>query len=126
MADSLLVNSVLEAHLSAIAERDLEAYSATIHDDVIVVLPNGKRLEGRQAVEGFHRDWFADLDWTQEMRQVSLVETAGTLVAIYEADYHDVDRDGAPIHARNVVSLVFAKEPEGWLLVHDQNTRLPG
>ncbi len=28
------------------------------------------------------------------------------------------------MHARNLVSLVFTRAPEGWLLVHDQNTRL--
>ncbi|WP_336206965.1 YybH family protein [Nonomuraea sp. LPB2021202275-12-8] len=88
--------STLDAHLAAIAQRDLKAYAATLHDDVVVVLPSGRLLEGRQAVEDFHRDWFADLDWSQEMRQVSLVEAAGTVVALFEADYRDVDEAGEP------------------------------
>ncbi|RJL31968.1 YybH family protein [Bailinhaonella thermotolerans] len=117
--------SVVQIHLAAIADRDLKAYSATLHDDVIVVLPNGNRLEGRRSVEDFHREWFADLDWTQELHPLSLVETEGTLSALFEADYRDVDASGAPIHKRNLVSLVFTRTAEGWLLLHDQNTPLP-
>lgn len=112
--------TTLDAHLVAIAGRDLGAYSATLHDDVIVVLPNGSRLEGRKAVEDFHREWFSDLDWTQEMRLVWSKETEGTMVAVYEAEYHD----GGDYRARNLVSLVFTRAGEDWLLLHDQNTRL--
>ncbi|MEV0583179.1 nuclear transport factor 2 family protein [Nonomuraea sp. NPDC050310] len=115
----------LQAHLAALTARDLAAFTATLHEEVVVVLPNGSRLEGRQAVTDFHRDWFADLDWTQELTPLSVIETAGTLVATYEADYCDVDAQGAPIHARNVLSLVFTHGPDGWSLLHDQNTRLP-
>ncbi|NRQ39134.1 SnoaL-like domain-containing protein [Nonomuraea sp. NN258] len=115
---------LIEAHLKAISERDLPAYTATLHDDVVVVLPNGGRLEGRQAVEDFHRDWFADLDWTQDLTRVAYVETDGTAVATYEADYRDVDGSGAPIHARNLLCMIFTRTAEGWLLLHDQNTRL--
>ncbi|WP_327088244.1 nuclear transport factor 2 family protein [Nonomuraea sp. NBC_01738] len=113
------MTNALKTHLDAVSGRDLAAYSATIHDDVLVVLPNGSRLEGRAAVEDFHREWFADLDWTQEMTPVWTKETDGTLVAAYEADYRDGD-----YHARNLVTLVFTRVGEDWLLIHDQNTRL--
>ncbi|MBB5075666.1 YybH family protein [Nonomuraea sp. NPDC059023] len=109
----------IEAHLAAIAGRDLEAYAETLHDDVIVVLPNGKTLEGREAVLEFHREWFSELDWTQKMCRIWEKETEGTLVSVYEADYHEGD-----YHARNLVSLVFTRVGDAWLLLHDQNTRL--
>lgn len=113
------MTNTLDVHLAAIAGRDLDGYAATLHDDVIVVLPNGSLIQGRDAVLDFHREWFKDLDWSQEMSMVSVVETETTLVGVYEADY----RDG-PLHKRNLVSLVFTLVDGSWLLLHDQNTPL--
>lgn len=115
----------IDQHLSAIRNRDLTSYAATLHDDVLVVLPTGTRFEGRAAVEDFHRDFFADPDWSQAMTEVRLTVTESTASALYEAVYRDVGPDGTPILARFLVGLVFVLTDSGWLLLHDQCTPLP-
>jgi uncharacterized protein (TIGR02246 family) len=111
-------------HLDAIRNRDLDAYVATLHEDVLVVLPTGTRFEGRAAVTEFHRDFFADPDWTQAMTEVRFVATDATVSALYEAEYRDVDPAGVPFTSRFLVGLVFVRAGDGWLLLHDQCTPL--
>lgn len=115
----------LDEHLRAIAERDLAAYTATLHEDVTLILPTGARREGREAVTDFHRDFFADHDWTQDFRPVRTIATPGAVTAVYDVDYRDVDMAGAPIRKNFLVSLVFVRADGQWLLFHDQCTPLP-
>jgi uncharacterized protein (TIGR02246 family) len=116
--------SAVARHLAAIADRDLPAYAATLHDDVLVVLPTGAQLHGRAAVVDFHRDFFADLDWSQELAEVRFVATDDTISTLHEATYRDVDRVGEPVLKRFLVGLVFTQNDGEWLLLHDQCTQL--
>jgi ketosteroid isomerase-like protein len=50
------------------------------------------------------------------------VSAGDTEVAMFLADYHDVDDEGAPVHRRNRLAMVFVRHGDGWLLLHDQNT----
>jgi uncharacterized protein (TIGR02246 family) len=116
--------SAVARHLAAIADRDLAAYAATVHDDVLVVLPTGARLDGRAAVLDFHRDFFADPDWSQEMVEVRFVATDDTISTLHEATYRDIDGAGEPVLKRFLVGLVFTQKDTEWLLLHDQCTPL--
>lgn len=117
--------TAVDRHLSAIQNRDLSAYSATLHDDVLVILPTGARFEGRAAVEEFHREFFADPDWSQSMTELRFVAMDTAASTLYEAEYRDVDAAGQPITKRFLVGLVFVREGQEWLLLHDQCTPLP-
>lgn len=114
--------AAIARHLGAIAARDLDGYAATLHDDVVVVLPTGRTLAGRAAVVEFHREFFADLDWTQDLTERSTTVGEHTARALYEAEYRDVDPAGAPIHTRYLIGFVFARVGDEWLLLHDQRT----
>ena len=113
----------VERHLAAVRERDLDGFLATVHDDVSVVLVNGRLVEGREAVAAFHRDWFADPDWSWSLSPVRLRTAGDTGVALFAVDYRDLDGNGQPYELRYLLSLSFARQDGGaWLLLHDQNT----
>jgi len=46
----------------------------------------------------------------------------GTGVAVFAADYHDLDGEGRPYELSYLLTLVFVRDGEHWLLLHDQNT----
>ncbi|MFI5493894.1 YybH family protein [Actinoplanes sp. NPDC051859] len=112
----------LEQHLATISARDLAAFLATVHDDVSLIAPNGRLLAGRAEVGDFHRGWFADPDWSWTLEPLRRTEAGDTGIAAYAVTYHDLDADGRPYTMNYVLTLVFARVAETWLLLHDQNT----
>jgi uncharacterized protein (TIGR02246 family) len=112
----------VDLHLAAIAQRDPDAYLATVHDDVALIAPNGKLLAGRDEMAAFHRDWFADPDWRWDLTALRHTVAGDTGIAVLSVDYHDLDSDGAPYSMSYVLSLVFVRSGDSWLLLHDQNT----
>ena len=112
--------TAVERHLRAVTERNLDDYLATVHDDVSVVLLNGRTIEGRRAVGDFHRDWFADPDWS--WRLTPLTSSAGTGEALFAVEYHDLDQHGTPYELRYLLALTFTRRDGTWLLLHDENT----
>jgi uncharacterized protein (TIGR02246 family) len=115
-------DETLRAHLRAVEGRDLEGFVRTVADDAVVILPNGKVVAGRDAIEAFHRDWFADPDWSFEAAVERTVETPGMALAVTRVHYRDVDPGGAPYERTYHLGLVFVLRDGAWLLVHDQNT----
>jgi uncharacterized protein (TIGR02246 family) len=113
---------VVDLHLAAIAQRELDGYLATVHDDVALITPTGKLLAGRDEVAAFHQDWFNDPDWRWELAVLRLTVVGDTGVAVLSVDYHDLDSDGVPYSMSYVLSLVFIRSAGDWLLLHDQNT----
>ena len=115
----------VERHLEAVGKRDLDAYLATVHDDVSLIMPNGRLVEGRAAVGAFHREWFDDPDWSWALSPVRSAAAGDTGVAVVAVEYHDVDGAGQAYTMRYLLSLTFARRDGTWLLLHDQNTPTP-
>jgi uncharacterized protein (TIGR02246 family) len=109
-------------HLDTINGRDLDGYAATLHDDVVLVLPTGTTFVGKEAVVDFHREFLADPDWTQDLTERTTTVGEHTARALYEADYRDVDGAGEPLQQRYLVAFVFVSVGGQWLLLHDQCT----
>ena len=112
----------VDHHLTTIADRDIEAFLATVHDDVSLVAPDGRVIAGRAEVAAFHRDWFADPDWSWTLEPLRRVRAGDTGIAVQAVTYHDLDGQGQAYTLRYVLTLVFARVGGTWLLVHDQNT----
>jgi uncharacterized protein (TIGR02246 family) len=112
----------VKRHLAAVTERDLNGYLDTVHEDVSLVLPNGRLVEGRAAVGEFHREWFDDPDWSWQLSPVRSAADGETGVALYRVEYHDLDGEGRPYTMRYLLSLTFGRKDGAWLLLHDQNT----
>jgi uncharacterized protein (TIGR02246 family) len=114
--------TAVDRHLTAVTERDLDSYLATVHDDVTLVTLNGRVVKGRQAVGDLHRDWFADPDWSWQLTGLHTSETGDAGTALFTVDYNDLDRAGKPYSLRYLLGLTFARGNGTWLLLHDQNT----
>jgi len=115
--------AALDAHLAAIAARDLDGFKATITngDDLVVIFPNGAALTTTAEVVGFHEEWFADADWVWEPAVVNIIEGADMTMALLKYDYRD-SAEGEP--RSSWLALVFKLEGGEWRLVHDQNTSI--
>ncbi|GAA3018478.1 nuclear transport factor 2 family protein [Streptosporangium longisporum] len=115
-------DEALALHLKAIDERDLDGYLETVHQDATLILPNGTLLTGKDEIAKFHREWFADQDWSMSSETVRVSETGDSAFALLAVAYNDVDPEGAPYRKTYHLTLVFARSDGRWLLVHDQNT----
>jgi uncharacterized protein (TIGR02246 family) len=120
------LDEALQEHLSALQRKDLAAYAATLADEVVLILPDGSVLDGKAAVVELHREMFADDSWTQE-RTVRRVLTAGsTGWVLIEYRFVVVDAEGQVVSDRRAYfTLTYALVEDRWLVIADQNTRLP-
>ncbi|GAA0581951.1 hypothetical protein GCM10010172_78750 [Paractinoplanes ferrugineus] len=112
----------VDRHLAAVTERDLETYLASVHEDVTLVMLNGRVVRGRREVGAFHENWFVDPDWSWQLSKQHSSESGDTGIALFTVDYHDVDHSGKPYSMRYLLGLTFARTDGTWLLLHDQNT----
>ena len=114
--------AAVNAHLAAIGRRDLDGYLATVHPDATLIMPDGRLLTGRDEIAAMHREWFGDPDWSWELDLRHTATAGGAGVAIFAADYHDLDGKGQPYELSYLLTLVFVRAGDAWLLLHDQNT----
>lgn len=115
------LQTTVDAYVSAVGSRELAGIEATItsHDDLPLIFPDGTSYSTRQEYVDFHREWFADPDWTMEMEPVSLTVRDGLGIALMHTTYTDA---AGPRQA--LLTLTFARESGEWRLVFDQNTRI--
>ena len=113
--------SQLRGHLGAVVSRDLDLLVSTLDQDVVVIFPNGSMLKGKQEVADFHREWFADPEWTFEPEIIRIDFGASRASALVRYTYRD-NAEAAP--RSTFLSLQFRRRGDEWLLFHDQNTRI--
>lgn len=121
------LRSAVEAHLAAIPSRDLDGLLATIteHDELTLIFPDGEKLDTRQQYIDFHKQWFADGNWTFQAEIVDLVEAPDMGLALVRYRYDASNPDGSPRSNTSWLALTFRLENDGaWRLVFDQNTRI--
>lgn len=116
---------LLEAHLAAISGRNLDALLPTLTrgNDLILLSPDGKKLDTRQQFVDLHREWFASKDegkWQGEI--VRTRESAELAHALVRYRYSSRQPDGRMRISENWLTLTFALEDGAWRLVFDQNT----
>jgi uncharacterized protein (TIGR02246 family) len=115
-------SEALTQHLRAIGDRDVDGYLDTVHQDATLILPNGTLLSGKDEIAKFHREWFADQDWSLKSETVRVSQTGDSAFALLAVVYDDLDPEGTPYRKTYHLTLVFARSGGRWLLVHDQNT----
>ena len=105
----------LDAHLAAIAARDIDAFKPTVstRDDVHLVFPEGDVIETTEGFLGFHEEWFKDPNWRMEGEDMA--------AAYMKYNYRD-KADDEPRAAW--LLLLFQLEDGEWRLIHDHNTRI--
>jgi ketosteroid isomerase-like protein len=121
--------ATLDEHLQAIRDRDLPALLATLPADRLnLIMADGRRITTVAEFAALHRDWFASPTWTLGTELVDLIETADLGVAVLRLDYRDDPPGADPIRAVSLLTLIFARQGDRWVMVLDQNTpiKAPG
>src|SRR4051812_41573797 len=113
----------LDKHLQAIQDRDLPALVETLPADELVLIMSDGQLRRRVAdFVDAHRGWFAGKTWKLGTELVSVREGADLGIAVLHLDYRDSPPGGQPIRETSYLTLVFARQGDRWVMVHDQNT----
>jgi ketosteroid isomerase-like protein len=117
--------AAVEAHLAAIAARDMDALLPTLTggNDLTMIAPNGYKFDTRQQYVDFHRQWFATKDDGKLAAEiVRLIESPALAHSLIKYRYSSKDNAGKPQVINSWLTLTFALEDGSWRLVFDQNT----
>ncbi len=109
----------LNDHLEAIASRNIERFSRTLHRDVRLVGPTGSIIHGYDDAVAAHRGWFAEEGWSFEPTTLWLDQRADAAWALTSVRYIA----GGALN-RFLLFLLFVSTADGWKLMYDQNTPL--
>jgi hypothetical protein len=114
----------IEKHLNAIRDRNLPALLETLpdEDDMLLIMSDGRMVHSVREFVELHRDWFASTTWSIDAEPVHTIETPDLGIAVLCLDYRDTPRDAAPIRENSLLTLVFARRGQHWVMVQDQNT----
>jgi ketosteroid isomerase-like protein len=113
----------LERHLRAIQTRDLEALADTLPADrLTLVMSDGRLVQKPSEFLDLHRDWFQSKTWSLGVEQVAATEDADLGCAVLRLDYRDESPSAEPVHETSYLTLVFQRQGDRWVMVHDQNT----
>ena len=109
----------LAAHLDAIRRRDLAALAATVApDEVVLVTARGEVFTTTERFLALHRDRFASTTWSIATELPHHRVGADLATCVLKLDY----RDAPDVRQESILSLVFRRVGDRWLLVQDQNT----
>jgi len=103
--------------------RELDSMMATYHDDVTVVLPDGRSLMTRPEVRAHFKNLFTDTTWTASFTPVRTVVSGcrGAVVVndvVFEMPSRGYTR-------RFVNTLTYVHEDGRWQVIVDQSTLAP-
>jgi ketosteroid isomerase-like protein len=120
-------DATLNVHLQAIQDRDLEGLMATVSEQPApnLILPGGQLLQGKAAFRDLHVQWFADPDWRMDVSEVNRTASAEMASVLLRYTLRDRPEPGQGNPRSAFLLLVFQRIEGEWLLVHDQNTRIP-
>lgn len=116
-------DTALEAHFSAISNRDLEAFAShlTKRKTLYTIVQNGHAFTTPDEIIEIHRQWFNDPSWLWEGTVVHKVVGEDMAMAVVKYQYRSKPED---VPVVSWLTYVFQLEEGQWRIVHDQNTAL--
>ena len=93
------MRELVESYFAAERRRDVSGVLEHFDDDAVVVLPDGRRLDGHAAIEEFYTSVYAQLE-ELDVRLISMVTEDGLAAVEWEAAL--VDRGGETQTLRGV------------------------
>ncbi len=121
--ETMTFRETLDKHLRAIQNRDLPSLVETLPaSELTLVMADGKLVRSVDEFVALHRDWFAGTTWSLGAELVSVVEGVDVGLAVLRLDYRDRPPGREPIQETSMLSLVFQRQGDRWVMVHDQNT----
>ena len=118
--DSSMV-TLMQRHLDAVSNRDLETLQATLSPQgkMQLILPDTEIMNSADEFMAYHREWFQDTTWTFDAKILN-TETGDRLgMAITEIVYREPDRNGKPYYNRMIVSYDLEKTNGQWYVIKD-------
>lgn len=117
----------LQRHLRAIRDRDLDGLVDTVAPEelVLVSAAGDVSTETRKFID-LHREWFESSTWSLESEILHLRERGPFGTCLIGLHYRDIDNAGDVIQQDSILSLMFERIGDRWLLVQDQNTPVTG
>ncbi len=115
-------NEPLDSYLASIAERDPARLGALVDESVILLMPNGKLVIGKEAFVELHREWFKDRDWSWRTKVLASNRWSEGVNYLLHVEYSDKDEKGINTSFSYHLGLTFRKEAGRWLLTFDQNS----
>lgn len=124
LANKKAMIAVMNKHLNAVTNRDLNTLEATLSPDgeMQLILPGEDIIYTTDKFLEFHREWFKDTTWTFETKilNTDLGESFG--MAVTELTYREPERNGKPYFNRQIVSYDLKKIDGNWYVIKDHCT----
>lgn len=115
--------NTIELHLNSMKSKDFNKFISTVNlEDIILIMPNGTLIREKEEFIKLHKNWFADNDWDLNYEIINIEESTEIAYALVAIDYKDCDEEGTIIKMNYYLNLIFRKQDDKWLLIHDQNT----
>ena len=118
-------HTTVNKHLHAITTRNLETLEPTIAENVSMIGPDGTKLDTKTVFMDFHKNWFALDNWEWKGKVLTTESSDSLGYALVQYQFIQKDTTGNTLLQDNeYLVLIFKNSPNGWLLVHDQNTAI--
>lgn len=113
--------SVMQKHLDAVTNRDLVALKETMapNAQMQLILPKTEIIDGVAGFMEYHKEWFADPDWTFETKILNTEIGQDVGMAITEIVYREPNRKPDPYFNRMIVSYDLKKIDGKWYIIKD-------
>lgn len=113
---------VLNKHLNAVSNQDLETLRSTLSPSgkMQLILPKTETTNSVQDFVKYHEEWFkAPIEWTfeTEVQNISVGYDLG--MAVVQVIYREPLRDGKPYFNRMIVSYDLEKVDGKWYFIKD-------
>lgn len=116
-----LAIAVMEKHLKAVSNRDIETLASTLSPDgdMLLILPETEIIEKASGFIENQSEWFETTNWTFETKILhsEVGETVASMVV--EAIYKEPERDEKPYFNRMHISYVLKKVKGDWFVIRD-------
>lgn len=116
-------DAALQAHFTAIANRDIEAFKAhlSLGDTLYTVVQNGHAFTTPGETIAIHAEWFKDKRWTWKGEVVHKIVGQDMAMALVRYSYQP-NRDTPAFETWLI--YVSQLQAGAWRIIHDQNTAL--
>ena len=121
LQDEKAVLSVMNRHLNAVTNKDLNALKSTMSPDgeMQLILPGSEIIHSVDSFMAFHKSWFQDKSWSFETKVLDYKVGEELAMVISEITYREPERNGSPYFNRMIVSYILKKLNDKWYVIKD-------
>lgn len=113
---------VMKKHLAAVSNKNLDSLKATMapNGQMQLILPASEIIDGVDGFMDYHKEWFAQPNWTFETKILNSEVGRKIGMAVVEIIYREPEREGKPYFNKMIVSYDLKKFNGVWYVIKDQ------